>query len=57
MVGGPETVKKGVADFIARYRPDEIIATAQIFDYAARLKSFEILSEQLPASPRARERA
>ncbi|MBA2588211.1 MAG: LLM class flavin-dependent oxidoreductase [Alphaproteobacteria bacterium] len=44
VVGGPETVKKGVADFIARYRPDEIIITAQIFDHAARLKSFEILS-------------
>jgi len=24
---------------------DEIIATAQIFDHAARLRSFEILSE------------
>jgi luciferase family oxidoreductase group 1 len=44
VVGGPDTVKKGVADFIARYRPDEIIVTAQIFDHAARLKSFDILS-------------
>jgi len=33
-----------VADFIDRYKPDEIIATSQIFDHAARLKSFEILS-------------
>jgi len=44
VVGGPDTVKKGVADFIARYRPDEIIIAAQIFDHAARRKSFEILS-------------
>jgi len=44
VVGGPETVKKGVADFINRYRPDEIIIAAQIFDHAARRKSFEILS-------------
>ena len=44
VVGGPETVKKGVADFIARYRPDEIIIAAQIFDHVARRKSFEILS-------------
>jgi len=44
VVGGPETVAKGLKDFIARYRPDEIIVTAQIFDQAARLKSFEILS-------------
>jgi len=44
VVGGPDTVAKGVADFIARYKPDELIVTAQIFDPAARLKSFEILS-------------
>ncbi|MFO1247266.1 MAG: LLM class flavin-dependent oxidoreductase [Alphaproteobacteria bacterium] len=49
VVGGPDTVKKGVADFIARYRPDEIIVTAQIFDPAARMKSFEILGGILPA--------
>jgi luciferase family oxidoreductase group 1 len=44
VVGGPGTVAKGVADFIARYKPDELIVTAQVFDPAARLKSFEILS-------------
>lgn len=44
VVGGPDTVAKGVAAFIARYKPDELIVTAQIFDPAARLKSFEILS-------------
>ena len=45
VVGGPDTIAKGVADFIARYRPDEVIVTAQIFDCAARLKSFEILAK------------
>jgi luciferase family oxidoreductase group 1 len=52
VVGGPKTVAKGVADFITRYRPDEVIVTAQIYDHAARLKSFEILSAAagLPAS-------
>jgi len=44
VVGGPATVAKGVADFVARYRPDEVIVTAQIYDHAARLRSFEILS-------------
>ncbi|HEY2011343.1 MAG TPA: LLM class flavin-dependent oxidoreductase [Rhizomicrobium sp.] len=44
VVGGPDAVAKGVADFIARYRPDEVIVTAQIHDHAARLRSFEILS-------------
>jgi luciferase family oxidoreductase group 1 len=45
VVGGPETVAKGLAEFIARYQPDEIIVAAQIFDHAARLRSFEILSK------------
>jgi luciferase family oxidoreductase group 1 len=54
VVGGPDTVAKGVADFIARYKPDELIVTAQIFDHAARLRSFEILSETLGLGPAAR---
>jgi luciferase family oxidoreductase group 1 len=44
VVGGPKTVAQGVTNFIDRYRPDEVIATAQIFDHAARLRSFEILT-------------
>ena len=44
VVGGPDTVAKGVADFIARYRPDEMIVTAQIFDHGGPARSFEILS-------------
>ena len=50
VVGSPDTVAKGVAAFIARYQPDEVIATSQIFDHAARLKSFEILG-RLNARP------
>jgi alkanesulfonate monooxygenase SsuD/methylene tetrahydromethanopterin reductase-like flavin-dependent oxidoreductase (luciferase family) len=44
LVGSPETVAKGLSDFIARYRPDEIITTAQIFDHAAHSKSLELLA-------------
>jgi len=44
LVGAPDTIAKGLSDFIARYQPDEIIATAQIFDHAAHMKSLEILS-------------
>jgi luciferase family oxidoreductase group 1 len=44
VVGGPETVAKGLRDFIARYRPDEVIAVTQVFDPQARARSFEILS-------------
>jgi luciferase family oxidoreductase group 1 len=44
VVGGPATVARGLADFVARYRPDEVIAVTQIFDPAARARSFELLS-------------
>ncbi len=43
VVGSPETVKRGVEEFIARHQPDEIMVTAQIFDHQARKRSFEIL--------------
>ena len=45
IVGSPETVRHGLNAFIARHRPDELIVTAQIFDHAARLRSFDILSQ------------
>ena len=44
VVGGPQTVREGLERFIARYRPDEIIITAQIFDQAKRIRSLEIAS-------------
>ncbi|HEX5304938.1 MAG TPA: LLM class flavin-dependent oxidoreductase [Dyella sp.] len=42
VVGDPDTVKQGIADFIDRHRPDELLLTANIFDHAARLRSFEL---------------
>jgi luciferase family oxidoreductase group 1 len=42
IVGSPETVRQGLATFIARTGADELMITAQIFDHAARLRSFEI---------------
>ena len=44
MVGSPETVRRGLQAFIKATQPDEIMATAQIYDHAARLRSFEILA-------------
>jgi alkanesulfonate monooxygenase SsuD/methylene tetrahydromethanopterin reductase-like flavin-dependent oxidoreductase (luciferase family) len=44
-VGSRETVARGLTDFIARTNADEIMVTAQIFDHAARLRSFEITAE------------
>ena len=45
--GSPETVRRGLAEFVARHRPDELILTGQIHDHAARLRSFEIAAEIL----------
>jgi len=52
-VGSPETVRRWLESFIELTAADEIMATAQIFDHAARLRSFEILAGLRPfnASP------
>lgn len=45
VIGSRETVRKGIAEFIQRHRPDELMLTANIFDHAKRLRSFEIAAE------------
>jgi luciferase family oxidoreductase group 1 len=42
VLGDPEQVGEGLAAFAARHRPDEMMLTANIFDHAARLRSFEL---------------
>ncbi|MGF2482020.1 LLM class flavin-dependent oxidoreductase, partial [Ralstonia pseudosolanacearum] len=44
-IGSPHTVRDALASFIARTGADEIMVTSQIFDHAARLRSFEIAAE------------
>ena len=44
-VGSPETVRRGLLDFMARTQPDELMITGQVFDHAARLRSFEITAD------------
>jgi len=44
-VGSLETVERLLLNFIDLTHPDEIIATAHIYDHAARLRSFELLSQ------------
>jgi luciferase family oxidoreductase group 1 len=41
-VGSPETVRRWLARFAADTRADELILAGQIYDHAARLRSFEI---------------
>ncbi|KYG06326.1 hypothetical protein BE21_35485 [Sorangium cellulosum] len=45
VVGSPETVRRGLDAFITRTRADELMVTSQIFDHAARLRSFEITAQ------------
>jgi luciferase family oxidoreductase group 1 len=42
VVGDAAAVKEGIAAFVARHRPDELMLTANIFEHAARRRSFEI---------------
>ncbi len=44
-VGDRDAVRAGLQGFIDRTQVDEVIITAQIFDHAARLKSYEIVAE------------
>jgi luciferase family oxidoreductase group 1 len=52
IVGGPATVAEGLDGFITAHQPDEIMVTAQIFDHAARRKSYDILSKVHPPAGR-----
>lgn len=46
VVGSPDTVRDGLAQFIERTGADELIITAQIFDHAARKTSYSIVADQ-----------
>ena len=42
VVGSPETVKRGIADFVARTGADELMVTGSVWDHQKRLRSYEI---------------
>jgi luciferase family oxidoreductase group 1 len=44
-VGAPDTVRNALTAFIARTGPDELMITCQMFDHAARLRSYEIAAQ------------
>jgi luciferase family oxidoreductase group 1 len=41
-IGSPKTVQTQLQEFINRTQADELMITSQVFEHAARLKSFEI---------------
>jgi alkanesulfonate monooxygenase SsuD/methylene tetrahydromethanopterin reductase-like flavin-dependent oxidoreductase (luciferase family) len=50
VVGSPETVQKGLQAFVQRTGADEVMVTAQVFDHAARLRSFELTAKAWTAA-------
>ena len=49
VIGDADTVKQGIAAFVERHRPDELLLTANVFDHAARVRSFEIAADVMRA--------
>lgn len=47
VVGGPETVAKGIQEFAARTGADELMITGMIYDQKKRLRSYEIVSNSI----------
>ena len=45
MVGTPDAVQQRLDAFVAETRVDEVMITAQIYDHAARLRSYEIVAD------------
>lgn len=45
IMGGPETVRRGIDAFVARTKADELMIVSDMFDFAKRLRSFEIIAD------------
>ena len=45
IVGAPATVRQGMEDFVRRTGADALMVTANIYDHAARLRSFALVAQ------------
>ncbi len=45
IVGGPETVRRGLVAFLEQTGADELMVASAIWDHAARCRSYELLAE------------
>jgi luciferase family oxidoreductase group 1 len=45
IVGGPQTVREGMRAFLERTHADELMVVSDLFDPAARRRSFELIAE------------
>lgn len=48
-IGTPEQARRQVDEFVQRTEADELIVTAQIYDKAARIRSYELLADAVLA--------
>ncbi|MEA3032053.1 MAG: hypothetical protein QOH86_69 [Sphingomonadales bacterium] len=46
-IGSPETVGREIAAFVERTQADELMITSQIWDHAARMRSYAIVAEAM----------
>ena len=45
VVGSADTVRRGLERLLERTRADELIVVSDVYDFAARLRSFELIAE------------
>ena len=45
IVGAPDTVRAGVEALVAETAADELIVVSDVYDHAARLRSFELIAQ------------
>jgi luciferase family oxidoreductase group 1 len=45
IVGGPETIKRKLADFLRQTQADELMISSDLYHHADRLRSYEIVAE------------
>ena len=45
VAGGPETIRRGLEEFVALTGVDEVMVVSAVYDHAARKRSYEILAE------------
>ncbi|MAI90918.1 LLM class flavin-dependent oxidoreductase [Ponticaulis sp.] len=49
IIGGPETVRKGLEAFVERTQADELMIVSDMYEPSARLKSLEIIADVMGA--------
>ena len=50
VVGSPATVRHGLEAIVARTGADELMLASQIYDHAARVRSYELAAAGVPVA-------